>query len=643
LLSGATPRPVIASPPQENRPPSNPSIVGQWSPVVSLPAVPIHVHLLPNGSVLFWGGDGSTTQPATNTWLLDVNTLTTTQIVLPSTNAFCTGHSFLRDGRLLVTGGHLGIGHGQSHTNIFDFRTNTWTRSGNMNQGRWYPTNCTLANGDVLVVSGSYFNGTSVVNNTLPQVWNPTSGWRPLSAARKELALYPFMLLAPNGKVFNSGPNRPTLFLSTAGAGTWSAGPPSTFGLRDAGSSLMYDDGKAMLVGGGPPTNTAEVINLRLQNPSWRRVQSMAFARRHLNATIMADGKVLVTGGTSGPNNDAVNSVFAAEIWNPRTETWTTGASMQVRRLYHSTAILLPDGRVLVAGGGMPAGENLIPPDTDHPDMQIYSPPYLFKGPRPVISSSPASVGLGQTFFVRTPNHADIADVIWVRLSSVTHSYNQNQRINHLSFTPATQGVDAIGEEGEAEPDEAIAAPASEEALPATGLNITAPGSSNLCTPGHYMLFLINGNGVPSIARIIKVTPGSQTNAIEDSRFFVGQLHLDMLDREPDLAESQLHTRAITQCVNNGTCIQERRIERARDLWDSEEFAQKFPAVLNPAGKPRFDNREFVRLCFKLYLKRDPDPAGFDFWLGVLNQANDYNAVIGGILNLAEYRNRFVQ
>jgi hypothetical protein len=124
------------------------------------------------------------------------------------------------------------------------------------------------------------------------------------------------------------------------------------------------------------PTNTTEVVNLSRDNPSWRRVSNMAFARRQLNATIIADGKVLVTGGTSGAGfNNAVGSVLAAEIWDPRTESWTTAASMQVRRLYHSTAILLPDGRILSAGGGQPAGIGLNPPDTNHPDMETYSAP----------------------------------------------------------------------------------------------------------------------------------------------------------------------------------------------------------------------------------------------------------------------------
>jgi Domain of unknown function (DUF1929) len=152
---------------------------------------------------------------------------------------------------------------------------------------------------------------------------------------------------------------------------------------------------------------------------------------------------------------------------------------MQVQRLYHSTAVLLPDGRVLSAGGGMPPGGGMLPGggfDTNHPDAEIYSPPYLFKGPRPTITSAPDNVNYGQPFVVQTPDATSITKVTLIRLSSVTHAFNQNQRINHLLFSQ-WQG----------------------------GLQVSPPWNSNLCPPGHYMLFIINSQGVPSVAKIIRV------------------------------------------------------------------------------------------------------------------------------------------
>jgi hypothetical protein len=457
-------------------PAEDPAVVGQWSAARSWPLVAIHTSLLPNGQVLVWSRDkdaqGNDVLGSTQAQLWNPATDTFTPVPNPTTNLFCSAHSLLPDGRLLVTGGHkLYDNFGERHTNIFDFTTNTWTRVADMNAGRWYPSNCTLPNGEVLVISGTEESGQF---NRLPQVWQTGGGWRSLTNANRQLPLYPWMLVAPNGKAFYAGPERETLFLDTAGAGAWTAGPVSNWGYRDYGSAVMYEPGKILIVGGGNPTNTAEVINLNNANPSWRYVGPMTHARRQLNATILADGKVLITGGSSGAgHNNSAGAVLAAEMWDPATEQWSLMASMQVRRLYHSTAVLLPDGRVLSAGGGLPwaAGET-----ENHLDAEIYSPPYLFKGPRPVIVTAPLTVSYNRKISVVTPDVASITGVLLVKLSSVTHAFNENQRMTRLSFTRGT-----------------------------TSLSVTTPPNRNVCPPGHYMLFIINGVGVPSVAKIIRV------------------------------------------------------------------------------------------------------------------------------------------
>ena len=451
------------------------SSVGQWSAPSPWPVVAIHTTMLPNGKILTWQRKDS--DLTTMTYLWDPATNSFTQIFNPNTSLFCSGHSLLQDGRLLVTGGHhFNDGYGEPHTNIFDFNNNTWTRGADMNLGRWYPTNTTLPNGEVLTVSGTYFDG-SVKVNTLPQVWNTSGSWRSLTGAQGVLDLYPWMFVAPNGKVFHCGPEQATSFIDTAGAGSLTTGPNSNFGYRDYGSAVMYDSGKILIAGGGQPTNTAEVIDLISGSPAWRPVASMAYPRRQMNALILADGKVLVTGGTtSGGFNTPAGAVYAAEMWDPVSETWSTMASMQVPRLYHSTTVLLPDGRVLSAGGGM--GNDGVP---DHFDAEIYSPPYLFKGPQPTITSAPTSISYGQTFTVNTPDKNSIAKVTMIRLSSVTHAFNENQRINYLTFAPNMNG-----------------------------LTLMAPATANECPPGHYMLFIVNGNGVPSVAKIISIAPAPE-------------------------------------------------------------------------------------------------------------------------------------
>ena len=469
---------------------SDPSIVGQWAaptpwPSLTQSIVAIHLHLLPNGKVLAWDRNNETLTSRAYLW--DPNGGAVSYYDNGYTNVFCSGHAFLPDGRLLVTGGHhLADGNGEPHTNVFDYITSTWTNLANMNNGRWYPTTTTLENGNVLVISGDIITPN---RNTIPQVreTDKGGGWRTLVAPTSTPSLYPWMYLAPDGKVFNAGPSKETLLLDTSGTGTWSTGYPSNCdcSIRDYGSSVMYDVGKVLIVGGGSIPNgqttdsskTAEVIDLNVASPTWRTVNPMANARRQMNATILADGTVLVTGGTNkGGFNDSTGSVLAAELWTPVTEAWSTMASMQVRRLYHSTAVLLPDGRVLSAGGGAPA--DTLNGDTDHKDAEIFSPPYLFKGAQPVITNVPTKVVYGQQFVVTTPDAASITKVTLIRLSSVTHSFNENQRLNYLSYSAPTG---------------------------AGRLDVFAPANGKVCPPGHYMLFIVNGNGATSVGKFIRV------------------------------------------------------------------------------------------------------------------------------------------
>src|SRR5205823_5540714 len=188
----------------------------------------------------------------------------------------------------------------------------------------------------------------------------------------------------------------------------------------------------------------------------------------------LADGKVLVTGGSRGtedPNTKPSDPAYASELWDPATGTWTTMASLTKIRSYHSVALLLPDGRVLSAGGTFGGAS-----------AEVYSPPYLFKGSRPTISSAPTSVGYGQAFFIETPNATSISTVSLIALSSVTHGFNMGQRIIRPQFS-----------------------------LGIGGLNIVAPANLNSAPPGYYMLFILNSNGVPSVAKIVQFNTSTST------------------------------------------------------------------------------------------------------------------------------------
>jgi hypothetical protein len=199
----------------------------------------------------------------------------------------------------------------------------------------------------------------------------------------------------------------------------------------------------------------------------------MTYARQHLSATVLPDGKVLVTGGTSGGGfSNKSETVLAAEMWDPATQGWSVMASMTRPRLHHSMAMLLPDGRVLVGGGG----QTEQPGEIEYRDFEFYSPPYLFKGARPVIDSAPATIAYGQQFTIQTSDK-NINKVVLIRLPSVTHGFNQNQAVGKLSFKKGRGG-----------------------------LTVNGPSDSNIVPPGHYMLFIIDANGVPAVAKIVMVS-----------------------------------------------------------------------------------------------------------------------------------------
>ena len=147
-------------------------------------------------------------------------------------------------------------------------------------------------------------------------------------------------------------------------------------------------------------------------------------------------------------------------------------SSLSVPRFYHSIALLLPDGRILVAGGGRFGGTAV----DDMLNAEIYSPPYLFKGTRPVIASAPNVISYNSSFSVSTTNAGQIAQVSLLRLGSVTHHFNFDQRYLSLPFQAGSNA-----------------------------LTVQPPANSTTALPGYYMLFILDTNGIPSIAKILKL------------------------------------------------------------------------------------------------------------------------------------------
>jgi hypothetical protein len=449
---------------------------GRWDASQSTTVIAVHLNMLPNGKALLWGHGG---EPQ----LWNGPGAGFTQVANPGcTHAgqcdlFCAGHTFLADGRLLVAGGHnetLGDNNGVTQASLFN--GSTWQSTGRMTYGRWYPTLVTLENGDVLAISGNREPGLIA---TVPERYSATGGtWSQLTGATVSIPLYPRAFVEPkNGYVFIAGDGT-TRFINPAGSGSYSTGPTRVVSDRGYGNAVMLDS-KVLYIGGGGssgcptnlPRNSVELIDLAAGTPQWRATGSLRIGRRHSVATMLADGKVLVTGGTSqcGFTNEA-GAVFAGEIYDPATESWSDAANASVVRVYHSTTVLLPDGRVLSTGSG--EGGNV----TNQYSYEIYSPPYLFKGARPAYNLATTTMRYGQPFTVATANAASIQKVLIIRLASSTHAFDMGQRLNTLAFQ--------VGADGQS-------------------LVLTAPSSGRVAPPGPYYLFIVNGQGVPSVAQTI--------------------------------------------------------------------------------------------------------------------------------------------
>jgi hypothetical protein len=453
---------------------TDPAVVGQWGAPFELGVVAVNMILMHTGNVLMFSGTFATTGPE-RVW--HPTTGTFSDVLLNRTNLFCAGHSQLSDGRILVIGGHdPGNGLlGSREVNIFDPVSETWTPAANMADARWYPTATTLADGRVLALSGGTTCLTCIAD--IPEVYDPTTNqWSRLTGARLAFPYYPFIYLLPDGRILNAGANEQPVATRALDmtAQTWTMIDPI---IVDGHSSAMYRPGKIIKSGTatdsgqtGNAAATAYVIDMTLPSPTWRQIASMARARAFHNTTLLPTGDVLVTGGmTQKDGYSSSTAVYDAELWSPATETWRTLSRAQLPRLYHSGALLLPDGRVLIAGGGNDG------PAVNYTQAEIFSPPYLFKGPRPTITSAPTQVMYGSTFVVDTPDAAAITTVSLMRPGAVTHSFDEDQRFMNLTFT--RQGGQLV---------------------------IDAPVNGNMAPPGYYMLFLVAGE-VPSTAAFVRL------------------------------------------------------------------------------------------------------------------------------------------
>ncbi|MFD8201842.1 galactose oxidase-like domain-containing protein [Streptomyces sp. NPDC059701] len=480
---------------------------GRWdvlptgNPVRSMHSVVLH-----NGKVLLIAGSGNDPE------MFEAGTFTSA-VYDPATgeyrtiptpkDMFCAGHVQLQDGRVLVMSGNAGypsadgtVGYqGFRDSYVFDPETETYTRTNDMNDGHWYPSATVLGNGDVISFGGLREDSTGSVTaerwSDAQQKWLPT--WQ-VNQTWSYWGLYPSMILMQDGRLFYSGShvfgdNIPgtgsAIYDYDANTVTQVPGLQSK-DVRDQSASVLLppaQDQRVLTIGGGnidsnPDANRlTDIIDLKQPNPAYVAgpplpqgtvdlgagpvPQTGNQGKMYVSAVLLPDGKVLETGGAL---HNRANPVFESSVFDPATETFDPVAADPEARGYHSSSFLLPDGRVMSTGDNPGNGS------WNH-DVSVYTPPYLFKGERPVITSvidTEWTYGDTQRITVDRP----VAKAELIRPAAVTHSSDPNQRFVDLPLSVDGNNID---------------------------LNVTS--NPDLAPPGWYMLFAVDANGVPSVAK----------------------------------------------------------------------------------------------------------------------------------------------
>lgn len=413
---------------------------------------------------------------------------------------FCCGHAFLPDGRLLACGGteQYDPFFGLRQAVVFDpaggppdpgsptGTAGAWTALPDMAGGRWYPTLVPLADGRVLTVSG--LDGTSQLN-VVPEIYSDGAGWQHLPAS-PHWPMYAHMFLLADGRLFYTGGQyganngvRPSVWDLGTNASVDVPGLPLPGARNQAASVLLppAQDQRVMIIGGGPfdmhdqtgANDSTAIADLSGAQPVYQDAAPLATARMHLCATLLPDRSVLVNGGAA-MEESAVAAALDAEIYHPApagSGTWSTAARSRVPRLYHSVALLMPDGKVITAGSN---------PERRVEELRIetFWPPYLFAAGRPTCDVAQVEWQYGAALTAHVPDAATIASACLVRPGATTHSSNNEQRLIDLPLQVAG-------------PDQ---------------LTLALPGSGNLAPPGWYLLFVINSDGVPSHGQWIHLT-----------------------------------------------------------------------------------------------------------------------------------------
>ena len=488
---------------------TDPLVAGRWSAPFVIPVVGVSAVLLHTGKVMFWSYDpvnyhnpkkgndgvGYIWNPATRAGYN----------IPPPENIWCAGHTILSDGRVYVAGGNLRYPDGNAPagqsgwqgtlTNYtFNPIAEIWAKQPDMLRGRWYPTVTKLADNRVVITSGTDETGSNAITNVV-EVFTPDpniNGIGRINAVgyHNPSGLYPLQFLLPSGQMLEAGPGADSSFQLDPATWNWSGLPRMMSDHYYLGTGASYTDASVLpnrqlvMVAGGynynpPLVNAPVAVNEWIDgfNPAmgWKPFAQFQTARHNHNTVMLPDGAMLTVGGNRGvygyEEPELSSELYSKPAGDP-TGVWNKVAPHTIQAAYHSTAILLPDATVLLSQDDMDSSAAAA---FQH-KAQVYSPPYLFRGAQPVITAAPANASYGQSFQVLTNRNA-MAGAVLVAPAATTHGNDMHQRVIKLRT----------------------------QQLP-NGLNVTVPASSALVPPGHYMLFVIDSAGIPSVAKFVRIS-----------------------------------------------------------------------------------------------------------------------------------------
>ncbi len=384
---------------------------------------------------------------------------------------------------------------GTAYSYEFDPQTERYQRVADLNHARWYPTLVGLADGNALAVSGlDEFGRILTGQNELYR--RDTKQWTEIPTLNRYFPTYPAIFLMADGRLFYSGSNAGYGPSDGAGRlpGIWNLTDNSfrqVGGLRDphlteTSASVLLppaQDQRVMVLGGGgvgessDSTARTDIVDLRTPDPHFTPGADLAEPTRYLNAVILPDDTVLTTGGSRDYRGRGDSNNHLARIYDPTVGSFRMAASPRVGRNYHSEALLLPDGRVVVLGSDSlySDGDNSLP-GTFEQRIEIYSPPYLYRGSRPALTDGPTTIARGGTAEFPTPDPASLATAKLIRPSAVTHTTDVDQRSVALDIVRKDRAI-----------------------------SLTVPTQAGLVPSGWYMLFVTDRTGTPSVARWVHV------------------------------------------------------------------------------------------------------------------------------------------